>query len=76
MTDKRVAIVTGGSRGIGAAICRRLAKDGLHVIAELGYRLRRVLGLENGDRFTGLQKDARGSAKYGALLFRGRRAVR
>jgi 3-oxoacyl-[acyl-carrier protein] reductase len=33
MTEKRVAIVTGGSRGIGEAIVRRLAKDGLHVIA-------------------------------------------
>src|SRR4051812_44209940 len=33
MTEKRVAIVTGGSRGIGAAIVKRLAKDGLHVIA-------------------------------------------
>jgi len=33
MNEKRVAIVTGGSRGIGAAIVRRLAKDGLHVIA-------------------------------------------
>ncbi len=33
MTEKRVAFVTGGSRGIGAAIVRRLAKDGLHVIA-------------------------------------------
>lgn len=31
--DKRVAIVTGGSRGIGAAIVKRLAKDGLHVVA-------------------------------------------
>jgi len=33
MTEKRVAIVTGGSRGIGGAIVKRLAKDGLHVIA-------------------------------------------
>ena len=33
MTEKRVAFVTGGSRGIGAAICKRLAKDGLHVVA-------------------------------------------
>lgn len=33
MTDKRVAIVTGGSRGIGEAIVRQLARDGLHVVA-------------------------------------------
>jgi 3-oxoacyl-[acyl-carrier protein] reductase len=33
MNEKRVAIVTGGSRGIGEAICRRLAKDGFHVVA-------------------------------------------
>jgi 3-oxoacyl-[acyl-carrier protein] reductase len=33
MNEKRVAIVTGGSRGIGAAIVRQLAKDDLHVVA-------------------------------------------
>jgi len=33
MIEKQVAIVTGGSRGIGAAIVKRLAKDGMHVVA-------------------------------------------
>lgn len=31
--EKKVAFVTGGSRGIGAAIVKRLAKDGFHVVA-------------------------------------------
>jgi 3-oxoacyl-[acyl-carrier protein] reductase len=33
MNEKRVAIVTGGSRGIGEAIVRQLGKDGMHVVA-------------------------------------------
>jgi len=30
--DKQTALVTGGSRGIGEAICHKLAADGFHVI--------------------------------------------
>src|SRR5437773_591065 len=33
MTEKRVAFVTGGSRGIGEAIVRQLARGGMHVVA-------------------------------------------
>ena len=32
MSDRKIALVTGGSRGIGRAICLRLAKDGCDVI--------------------------------------------
>ncbi|WP_320780865.1 SDR family NAD(P)-dependent oxidoreductase [Streptomyces sp. CRN 30] len=36
MSERNVTVVTGGSRGIGAAVCRRLARDGHAVV--LGYR--------------------------------------
>src|SRR5262245_41994460 len=46
MTEKRVAFVTGGSRGIGEAIVRRLAQDGLHVVAvaRSAEKLQQVVG--------------------------------
>ena len=39
------ALVTGGSGGIGAAICRRLAAEGLHVIVHANSRLRQAESL-------------------------------
>src|SRR6476659_1701446 len=36
---KRRALVTGGSGGIGAAICRALARDGMEVIVHANTRL-------------------------------------
>ena len=39
------ALVTGGSGGIGAAICRRLAADGLHVIVHANSRLEQARAL-------------------------------
>lgn len=33
----KIALVTGGSRGIGAAICRKLSKDGATVILTYGH---------------------------------------
>ena len=48
----KVAIVTGGTRGIGAGIARRLAADGAKVV--LSYRSRaeeaKALASELGDR--------------------------
>lgn len=38
MTDKKIALVTGGTRGIGAAISKYLLKQGYHVIANYHSR--------------------------------------
>jgi len=67
------ALVTGGSGAIGAAICRRLAADGLHVIVHANRNLDSALALckelqENGGSAQAVQFDvADGSATLSAL---------
>jgi NAD(P)-dependent dehydrogenase (short-subunit alcohol dehydrogenase family) len=54
-SDKRIALITGASRGIGAAIAKRYAAEGMHVIL-VGRNLK---GLEDTDDAI---RDAGGSA--------------
>jgi len=49
--DRRVAIVTGGARGIGAAITRALASNGIHVAA--GYSKGKATADKLGDELRG-----------------------
>jgi acetoacetyl-CoA reductase len=50
MSDRRVAVVTGGARGIGAAITEALARDGVHVAA--GYSSNRAAAEELAEKLT------------------------
>lgn len=52
-TAGRVAIVTGGSRGIGEAIARRLANDGLAVVINYAGNAAAAEGVAEGIRETG-----------------------
>jgi len=61
-TNLRVALVTGGVGGIGTAICKRLAKDGLFVVANYA-----IPGTE--ERWTDAMKAAGLNGSKSALAF-------
>lgn len=56
-TFKKRALVTGGSGAIGAAICRQLAADGLHVVIHANSNLATARGLCSELRGAGFSAD-------------------
>ena len=70
----RVALVTGGTRGIGFAIASRLAKDGLAVVISgrsgksVASAVERLQGAVPGGRFSGQPADARSESDQEALV--------
>ncbi|TIV67508.1 MAG: L-iditol 2-dehydrogenase [Mesorhizobium sp.] len=65
----KVAVVTGGAQGIGAAIVRGFAEEGAHVvIADLGADKAEALARELGGRVTALQLDVRDLASIEAMV--------
>src|SRR5258708_19246096 len=59
---KKVALVTGGVGGIGTAICKRLAADGLFVVANYA-----IPGSE--DKWKGMMSAAGLNGSHAALAF-------
>jgi NAD(P)-dependent dehydrogenase (short-subunit alcohol dehydrogenase family) len=69
MTTNRIALVTGGSSGIGLAIARRLADDGMHVVVTGRRQTALDEAVETlGERATGIAADVTSLPSLDALF--------
>ena len=72
LTDK-IAVVTGGAQGLGAAICRRLAQEGAHVVVadlkiDQAEQVAQAVALETGRRTAARQVNVTDEAQVQALV--------
>ncbi|HQE91449.1 MAG TPA: sorbitol-6-phosphate dehydrogenase [Anaerolineae bacterium] len=71
----KIAIVTGGAQGLGAALCERLAREGAHVVVadlnrEGAEATAAAIAAQTGQRTLAVQVDVTNEAQVAALVAR------